>query len=175
MVPSRALGDEEAYDHGRRRLLWGLTTGLYLLGTHHGDDLHVMTTSWATQLAISPKLVGVSVEANARTRQFIDASGSFLLALLAVDQKNIIRKFVKVDQRREVKEGSLAIEGVPFGLSEMGNPYPIAAAGFLEMKLVSRLELGSHTLFVGEVTDAVEFVLGAVMLSIRDTRMNYGG
>ena len=175
IVPDHASGDPTKYDKLRRRLLWGIANGLYLLGTHQHETLHVMTASWVTQVATSPKLLAVSVEAGAKTAVYIDDAASFLVALLPRERKEIIRKFVKPELEVATKDGGLSIQGLAFGLSNLGNPFPLEALGYLEMTMVSRSELGSHVLYVGEVADAVSFGDGAEVLEMRDTRMNYGG
>ena len=62
-VPDGA--DPEAYDRLRRRVLWSLPSGLYVLGTRGAGRRNLMTLNWATQVAVDPKLVAVSVEAAA--------------------------------------------------------------------------------------------------------------
>src|SRR5262249_32523772 len=60
-VPEGA--DPEAYDRLRRRVLWAMPSGLYVLGTRGATQRNLMTLNWATQVAVDPKLVAVSVEA----------------------------------------------------------------------------------------------------------------
>lgn len=175
IVPDHASDDAITYDKLRRRLLWGIANGLYLLGTHQYETPHVMAVSWVTQVATAPKLLAVSVEFAAKTAGCIDDSGNFLLALLPRERKEIVRKFVKPELEVVTTDGGLSIQGLAFGLSEFGNPFPLEALGYLEMRLVSRTALGSHVLYLGEVCDAVLVQGEAEILTMRDTRMNYGG
>jgi Flavin reductase like domain len=57
--------DPEAYDRLRRRILWSMPSGLYVLGTRGARRRNLMTLNWATQVAVDPKLLAVSVEAGA--------------------------------------------------------------------------------------------------------------
>jgi flavin reductase (DIM6/NTAB) family NADH-FMN oxidoreductase RutF len=90
--------DPDAYDRLRRRVLWMLPSGLYLLGSRAGDRRNLMTLNWATQLSFDPKLVGVSVEAGALTHRLVDEGGVFALSLLAREDRAVVRKFVKPAQ-----------------------------------------------------------------------------
>ena len=55
--------DRDTYDRLRRRVLWSMPSGLYVVGTRAGERRNLMTISWATQVAMEPKLVGIGVEA----------------------------------------------------------------------------------------------------------------
>ena len=55
--------DEEQveYDKLRRRVLWKMPSGLYVVGsTDGGDRRNGMTTNWITQLSFDPKWIGVA-------------------------------------------------------------------------------------------------------------------
>ena len=49
--------DAEAYDKLRRRVLWTMPSGLYVIGSRHGDRLNLMTANWVTQVSFDPKRV----------------------------------------------------------------------------------------------------------------------
>src|SRR5207237_7371482 len=57
--------DPDEYDRLRRRVLWTMPSGLYILGSRAGDRRNGMTCNWVTQVGFDPKLVGVSVEQEA--------------------------------------------------------------------------------------------------------------
>ncbi len=54
--------DPDAYDRLRRRVLWSLPTGLFVVGSRAGERRNLMTANWVMQVAVTPKLVAVSVE-----------------------------------------------------------------------------------------------------------------
>jgi flavin reductase (DIM6/NTAB) family NADH-FMN oxidoreductase RutF len=169
-VPAPQPGDE--YDRRRRRVLWRLPTGLYVLGSAAGGRRNLMTLNWATQVATAPKLVAVSVESAAVTHRLVREGGAFTLNLLAREDRALVRRFVKpVEDTGE--EGLLAGQAVEVAAS--GAPVLSAAVAWLDCRLYSELALGSHSLFVGEVLDCGERVADAEVLRMEDTRMSYGG
>jgi flavin reductase (DIM6/NTAB) family NADH-FMN oxidoreductase RutF len=160
-------GDEE--DRLRRRVLWKLPSGLYLLGSRASGRRNLMTLNWATQLALEPKLLGVSVEREAVTAGLIEAGGAFALSILARDDRAVIRRFVKPAEDDPVA-GTLA--GQPVRTAVI----LAAALAWVDCELRQTVECGSHRLFVGEVVGSGFGADEATeVLRMEDTRMNYGG
>jgi flavin reductase (DIM6/NTAB) family NADH-FMN oxidoreductase RutF len=175
-VPSGS--DPVEYDRLRRRVLWSLPTGLYVLGSRSGDTRNFMTCNLAMQLALDPKVVGVSVERSAVTWRLIDEGGAFALSLIARSDRALVRKFVKPSDH-DLAGGTLAGEAYREA-PVTGAPVLATAAGYLDCRVTSRLDLRSHTLFAGEVMaagfgTAPDRAEGAAILRMEDTRMNYGG
>jgi flavin reductase (DIM6/NTAB) family NADH-FMN oxidoreductase RutF len=172
-IPNGA--DPDAYDRLRRRVLWSMPSGLYLVGSAADGARNLMTCSFATQLATAPKLVGVGIEVGARTEALILAGGAFTLSLLSRDDRALVRKFVKPasDDR-----GARTLNGVAYRDAPVsGAPIPEAAVAFVDCRVRETLELGSHRLVIGEVVDggAAEGQDELAVLRMEDTRMNYGG
>ncbi|MDE3086861.1 MAG: flavin reductase [Acidobacteriota bacterium] len=176
--------DPEEYDRLRRRLLWALPTGLFVLGSRHEGRRNLMTVSWVTQVATAPKLVAASVEAGSVTGGLVSGSGRFALTMLGRADKHVVRRFVKpaadVDVDEETGRGTMS--GEPVVGAPSGVPVLAAAGAWLDCAVRQRVELGSHLLFVGEVTDCGVGAPGAAeadapgeWLRMEDTRMNYGG
>jgi flavin reductase (DIM6/NTAB) family NADH-FMN oxidoreductase RutF len=165
--------DPAEYDKLRRRVLWTLPSGLYVLGSRSGDRYNGMTLNWATQLAFEPKLVGVSVEGAAYTHELIAAGGVFALSILDREDRAIVRKFVKP---AEADLAARTLNGVPFHEGRTGAPILDQAVGFVDCEVRQAVAVGHHTLFIGEVSDA-GFLKeeGTDVLRMEDTRMNYGG
>ncbi len=181
-VPSAAAGpvgpfppgvDALDYDRLRRRVLWSMPSGLYLLGSRNGDDRNLMTLNWATQVAAEPKLVAVSVEKAARTHHLLLGGGVFAISILARVERSVVRAFVKP----ATWEGmASSLNGHPVREALTGAPILSSSAAWLDCGVRHTLDCGSHTLFVGEVVAAGEGgPAGAEILRMEDTRMNYGG
>jgi flavin reductase (DIM6/NTAB) family NADH-FMN oxidoreductase RutF len=165
--------DPEAYDRLRRRVLWSMPSGLYVLGSAGQDRRNLMTLNWATQVATDPKLLAVSIEVGAVTHALVQEGGRFSLNILARDNRAVVRKFVKpvVDEGDPSRLGDFAVR-----TASTGAPVLELAAAWLDCRITAQLPCGSHTLFVGEVVDcAGEVGEGLEVLRMEDTRMSYGG
>ena len=67
--------DPDEYDRLRRRVLWKMPSGLYVVGaTDRGERRNGMTLNWATQVSFEPKWLGVGVERDAFTHELIAAA-----------------------------------------------------------------------------------------------------
>jgi flavin reductase (DIM6/NTAB) family NADH-FMN oxidoreductase RutF len=164
--------DADAYDRRRRRVLWAMPSGLYVLGSAAGGRRNLMTLNWAMQVGVEPKLIAVSVELAALTHGLVQQGGCFSLNLIRREDRAVVRKFVKpLDDSGE--EGVLA--GFPVFTAASGAPILAASAAWLDCAVTASLPFGSHTLFVGEVVDCGDLAEGTEILRMEDTRMNYGG
>jgi flavin reductase (DIM6/NTAB) family NADH-FMN oxidoreductase RutF len=168
--------EHDEYDRQRRRVLWSLPTGLYLIGSRDGDAVNLMTANLVVQVCLEPKLVGVAVESESVTAGLIGRGGAFSVSILARQDKDVVRRFVKPvqDVTRDAAGAVTAMSGHAVRQVGPGRlPVLDTAAGFLECAVVRQECLGSHTFFIGEVGE----VGGepADVLRMEDTRMHYGG
>lgn len=165
---------QDEYDRLRRRVLWKMPSGLYVLGsTDKGERRNGMTMNWATQLSFDPKFIGVSVEQAAVTHELIEAGGCFSLSLIDLEDRAIVRKFTKpVD----VDLAARTLNGFPYVEKVTGAPILSQAVAYIDCAVRQQVTLGHHTLFIGEVMDS-GFLKDedTPVLRMEDTRMNYGG
>jgi flavin reductase (DIM6/NTAB) family NADH-FMN oxidoreductase RutF len=149
---------------------WKIPNALALVGSRAGDERNAMTTSWITQLAQEPVLIGVGVDTLAVTHRLIREGGSFTVNLWDASDTKVFVKFSKP----AVDDGS-TLNGRSVRSATTGAPVFEEAIAWMDCAVRHTLDLGSHTLFVGEVVDAAIRDDAATPASMRDTRMKYGG
>jgi flavin reductase (DIM6/NTAB) family NADH-FMN oxidoreductase RutF len=173
--PGVETDDQRAeYDKLRRRVLWKMPSGLYVLGsTDGGARRNGMTANWVTQLSFDPKWVGVGVEQDALTHELIEAGRCFAVSLVDREDRAIVRKFTKpVDVDLDAR----TLNGFPYVERVTGAPILDQAVAYVDCRVHDRLTAGNHTFFVGEVVDAAFLKAeDTPVLRMEDTRMNYGG
>lgn len=171
--PVPAGADPDDYDRRRRRVMWAMPSGLYLLGSRAGPDVNLMTANWVTQVATQPKLVAVGVETAALTHRLISDGGAFAVSLLHRRDRAVTRKFVRP---AVYDEAGGSLNGFEVLTAHTGAPIFAGSAAWLDCEVRHRLEAGSHTIFVGEVMDCAAPDGDAVeILRMEDTKMHYGG
>ena len=172
--PFPAGSDPAEYDKLRRRVLWKMPYGLYLLGSRSGVKRNLMTLNWATQVSFEPKLVGVGVERTALTHQLISDGRVFSLCLPDREERAVVRKFVKPAEA-DLAAGTL--NGIAFSDGpSTGTPILDGAVAWIECRVAQEVACGNHTFFIGEVVDCgFGGAEDAPVLRMEDTRMNYGG
>ena len=152
------------------RVTWKIPNALALVGSAHDGTRNAMTTSWITQLAMEPVLIGIGVDNTAVTHRLITGGQSFSINLW--DAENT-RPFVKFSKPAE-DDGS-ALNGRTVRSATTGAPIFEEAIAWMDCEVRHSLDLGTHTLFVGEVVDAAIVDDEARPASMSDTRMKYGG
>ncbi len=170
--PFPAGVDPDSYDRLRRRILWRMPAGIYLLGSAAGARRNLMTHNLAVQVATEPKLLAVAVRVDAVTHELVQAGRVFSLCFLKREDRALVRGFTK-----PVAEGPGPgmLGGVEVRSGTTGAPLVVQAAAWLECEVRHELALGDHTLFVGEVVDCSAPDEEADVLRMEDTRLNYGG
>jgi flavin reductase (DIM6/NTAB) family NADH-FMN oxidoreductase RutF len=165
--------DPDEYDRLRRRVLWAMPSGLYVIGSRAADRRNAMTANWVTQVSFDPKLVAVSIERQAFTHELVAEGGAFVVNLVAQEDRAVVRKFTKPV---EVDLDARTLNGVPFHDGTTGAPILEHALAYVECEVRHTVDVGDHTLFVGEVVDAgFQLAEDTPVLGMGDTRMNYGG
>ena len=167
--------DPDEYDRLRRRVLWKMPSGLYVVGsTDKAERRNAMTLNFATQVSFDPKWIGIGVEREALTHELISAANVFSLCLVNRDDRAIVRKFTKpvtVDLEAHTLNDFPYFDG-----SATSAPVLTQAVAYVECEVRQAVEVGNHTLFLGEVVNA-DFLADeeTPVLRMEDTRMNYGG
>ena len=165
--------DPEEYDKLRRRVLWKMPSGLFVIGSRAGDRRNAMTANWVTQVSFDPKLVAVAVEKEAVTHELVHEGRAFSVNVVDREDRAIVRKFTKPV---EVDAETHTLNGFPFHDGRTGAPVLDQAVAYVECEVRHEIDVGGHTLFVGEVVDAAfQKDEETDVLRMEDTRMNYGG
>lgn len=180
--------DAVADDAHRRRLLWAMPAGIYVVGSVAQDRSawNLMTHSLAMQASVTPCVVALAIEVSAGTHGFVEGSGVATLSVLRRDQRALVRRFVKPVEALDVDEEGrpTAMGGASVSLAPSGAPHLADAVGCLDLRVIERVRFGSHTLFCCEVTGVAvaEALLAgtpserlAEVLRMEDTKMSYGG
>ena len=152
------------------RLTWKIPNALALIGSRSGAERNGMTASWITQLSMEPVLIGVGVDNTAVTHRLISEGGSFTVNLWDSEDTRV---FVKFSKPATYADGTL--NGRAVREATTGAPVFTEAIAWMDCEVRHAIDLGTHTLFVGELVDGDINVDEARSASMSDTRMKYGG
>lgn len=152
------------------RITWKIPNALVLVGSRYGDEWNAMTTSWVTQVSMKPVLIAVGVDNTAVTHRLISVGGSFTVNLWSADDTKPFRKFSKPAD----KDG-MTLNGWSISEAPSGAPIFEDAIAWMDCVVRQSIDCGTHTLFLGELTDCQIVDDEARAASMADTRMKYGG
>jgi len=166
-----SVDDDAVSAETLNRVLWAIPNVLCLIGSRTGDEWNGMTQSWVTQVAMEPVLVAVSVDRKAVTHRLIADGGAFSVNLWPRDDT---RPFVKFS-KPATKDG-MTLNGRPIREGVTGVPIFTEAAVFIECRLWQTIDVGTHSVFLGEVVDVgFQGEADPDVARMEDTRMKYGG
>ena len=138
-----------------RKAFYKLEYGVFLVSARAGDRVNACITNTCIQAAANPVQVAVCcINAN-YTTELIKESGLFTVSVLDQSVTFDTIKHYGMQSGRDVDK----LAGQDMGWDANGLPYlKEQANAVLRCRVVTSSDLGSHTLFVGEVLDA--WVLG---------------
>ena len=162
----------ELPDEVVNKIMWSIPNVLCLVGSRSGDDWNGMTQSWVTQVSMEPVLIAIAVDNTAVTHRLIAESGAFSVNLW---DREDTKTFVKFSKPATFEDGALNGRAVREG--ETGAPVFEEAVAFVECRVWDKKDVGTHTVFYGEVVAAGFQGRGeeAEIARMEDTRMKYGG
>ncbi len=126
-----------------------IPTGVYIITVRSGERINGMTAAWVTQVSFKPKLVVVSIAPARYTHSLIQEAGFFCINTLSKDHVELAKRFGFVSGRKEDK-----FKGINYTNALKGSPILEGASAYVECEVVSSVDAGDHTLFIGQVVDA---------------------
>lgn len=133
------------------KVLYKLSYGLYVIGSTNGVRSNGQIANTVFQICSEPLTIAVSINRKNLTHEFIEKSGVFSVSILPVTTPlDLIGQFGFKSGRDLDKFANLAhrtgMTGVPILLEN--------SLGYLEAEVVQRLDVETHTLFIGKVVEA---------------------
>ncbi len=133
------------------KALYKITYGMYVVGSRKGDKFNAQIANTVFQITSEPPTVAVSINKKNLTHEYIQESRIFAASVLCEDTPlSFIGKF-GFRSGRDINK----FEGVNYKIGTTGAPIVLENANaYIEAKVTQEIDLGTHTIFVGEVTDS---------------------
>lgn len=131
--------------------LFTLSYGLYIVSSHKNGKPNGQISNAVMQVTDLPPQIAVAMNKTELTHEFISSTSAFTITVLSeqTPMKYIGRFGFK--SGREIDK----FAGIGFDLAETSCPYPTDyALAYLDLRLVYTFDVGTHTLFVGELVDS---------------------
>jgi flavin reductase (DIM6/NTAB) family NADH-FMN oxidoreductase RutF/rubredoxin len=132
------------------KALWLCSYGLYVVSSKKGDELNGQIVNTVFQVTAEPPTIVVSVNRANLTHEYISSSKVFSASILSTDAPmTFIGKWGFKSGRDTDK-----FQGTEFRIGKSGAPIVLDyALAYIEAEVVSSLDVGTHTIFVGKVVD----------------------
>jgi len=125
--------------------------GMYVVASKQGNRLNAQIANTVFQITSEPATVAVSINKSNLTHQFIQESRVFTASVLRRETPlSFVGRFGFKSGRDSDK-----LEGVDYRIGKTGAPLVIEnAVAYLEAKVIQEVDVGSHTIFIGNIVDA---------------------
>ncbi len=133
------------------KALYKLGYGVYVVTSKKGDRLNGQIANTVFQVTSEPPTVAVSINKNNLTWEFIKESRVFAASVLCQDTPlTFIGRFGFKSGRDTDK-----LEGTNYKIGDTGAPIVLDnAVSYLEARVKQEMDVGTHTIFIGEVVNA---------------------
>lgn len=133
-----------------RRVMGSFATGVTVITMPTRDGAWGMTANSFTSLSLDPTLILVCIDKSTRTHQFMLDTDVWAVNILSADQEQVSRTFAMKDFNEE-----RTMVGTPYHTGQTGAPIIDGCLSYIECRTYAKYEGGDHTIFLGEVQDAV--------------------
>jgi ferric-chelate reductase [NAD(P)H] len=133
------------------KALYKLSYGMYVVCSKKGNKLNCQTANTVFQITSEPPTIAVSINKSNLTHEYIDESKVFTASVLCTSTPlAFIGKF-GFRSGRDINK----LEGVNYKVGKTGAPVILEnAVAYFEARVKNQIDVGTHTIFVGEIVDA---------------------
>ena len=133
------------------KALHKITYGLYVVTSKKKDRLNGQIANTVIQVTSEPPTIAVSINRHNLTWEFIRESRVFAASVLCEDTPLIFIGRFGFRSGRDFDK----LEGLDYRIGQTGAPIVLDnAVAFLEARVTQEMDVGTHTIFVGELVDA---------------------
>jgi flavin reductase (DIM6/NTAB) family NADH-FMN oxidoreductase RutF/rubredoxin len=144
------------------KALFDITYGVYLVCAGDKTIGNGYISNSVFQVSSSPALFAASCNKNNYTAEFIQKMGSFSISVLSRDTDS---EFFATFGYKSGKDFN-KLKGMDVQYGDTGTPIILNhSIAFLECKLVQKVDLGTHWLFIGELLNAEQLIPGGVPMT----------
>jgi flavin reductase (DIM6/NTAB) family NADH-FMN oxidoreductase RutF len=158
----------EAREREFGRALGRVPSGLFVVSAGDQQQPHAMLASWVQQAGFRPPALTVALQPERPIVECIRARKAFCVAILHEASRALFLRFA-----RGVPAGEGPFQGIPTRCTPQGIPYPSAAHGHLECRLLGDVQWSDHVVLCGEIVGGARHDEGEPLVHIRRTGLSY--
>jgi flavin reductase (DIM6/NTAB) family NADH-FMN oxidoreductase RutF len=129
-----------------RQAMSTFATGITIVTTRHGHDIHGLTVNAFCSVSLKPMQVLVCIDKQAFSHDLIAAGRNFAVNVLSDQQQELARRF----SNNEL-DAAQRFEKVAHRRAHTGAPILDEALAWLDCEVAAAYEGGDHTIFMGKV------------------------
>ena len=133
------------------KALHNCSYGLYVVGSRKGDRLNGQIANTVFQITSDPPTVAVSINKQNLTHEFISESKVFVASILSRDTPLSLIGHFGFKSGRDIDK----VKDVNYRLGDTKAPIILDhTLAYLEARVINQVDVGTHTVFIGELVGA---------------------
>jgi len=133
------------------KALYNLSYGLYVVASEKQGKLNAQIANTVIQVTSDPPTIAVSINKQNLTHEFISESKVFTASILSQDTPLSFIGHFGFKSGREVDK----LKDVNYKLGEAKAPIVLDhSIAYIEAKVINQVDVGTHTIFIGELVGA---------------------
>jgi len=131
--------------------LYKISYGVYVVCSFDGDKINGQIANTVFQVASEPPTIAVSINKSNLTHDYIKKSRVFTASILCQDTPLSFIGNFGFKSGRDINK----FEGIDYKTGTTGAPVVTDhATAYMEVRVTKELDVGTHTMFIGELVDA---------------------
>lgn len=143
-----ALTMKKDIPQGVKPALFKISYGVFIITSVNGDKINGQCANTVFQVTSDPATVAIGINKSNYTHEFIETSGIVGISILGKQGHDFVRKFGYSSGRNTEK-----FTGVSYKIGANGAPILEDCVAYLEGKITNKMDCGTHTLFLVEITN----------------------
>ncbi|HEY4711260.1 MAG TPA: flavin reductase family protein [Dehalococcoidia bacterium] len=133
------------------KALYKLSYGMFIVCSKKGDKVNGQVANTVFQITSEPPTIAVSINKNNFTHGYINESKVFTASVLSITTPLPFIGGFGFRSGRDVDK----LIGINYRLGKTGAPVILDnTVAYIEANVIKQLDVGTHTIFVGEIADA---------------------
>jgi ferric-chelate reductase [NAD(P)H] len=133
------------------KALQKISYGVYVVCSVNGDKMNGQIANTVIQVASEPPTIAVSINKNNLTHEYIKKSGVFTASILCQDTPLSFIGNFGFKSGKDINK----FEGINYKIGTTGAPVVTDyATAYMEVRVTKEIDVGTHTMFIGELVDA---------------------
>jgi len=133
------------------KALYNLGYGLYIVCSKRGDKLNGQIANTVFQITSEPPTIAVSINKNNLTHEFIKESKVLTVSVISQDTPLSFIGHFGFKSGRDIDK----LESISYKTGETQAPVVTDnALAYLEVRVIQEVDVGTHTIFIGELVGA---------------------
>lgn len=137
-----------------KAVLFKISYGVYIISALKDGRPNGQIANAVIQVTAKPATLAISINRGNLTHDYINASSKFSVSILAKETPMEFIERFGFKSGRDIKK----FDGIKWEWGVSGAPVVLDnSLGGIEAEVINRLEIGTHTIFIGKIVEARQF------------------